>query len=86
MSLVGTRKAIADHMHRSLQISAQLTGIGEIDVTRLIKLREALVGREKEIGTRITYTDLLVCTVAKVLGDYPTGSGYCYCRPASRYN
>lgn len=69
--LVGTRKAIAEHMRRSLQISAQLTRTGEIDVAELVSLREALVNRQDEIGSRITYTDLLVFFVAKVLKDYP---------------
>jgi pyruvate dehydrogenase E2 component (dihydrolipoamide acetyltransferase)/2-oxoglutarate dehydrogenase E2 component (dihydrolipoamide succinyltransferase) len=69
--LVGMRKAIAEHMHRSLQVSAQLTRTGEIDVTELVSLREDLINRQAEIGSKITYTDLLVFFVAKVLKDYP---------------
>jgi len=65
------RKAIAEHMHRSLQVSAQLTLMGEIEMTEIVKLRKSLLAQEEAIGTRITYTDLLVFTVARVLKDYP---------------
>jgi len=71
MSLTGTRKAIAEHMLRSLSISAQLTAMGEIDMTEIVKLRESLLGQEEVLGARITYTDLLVFAVAKVLKEYP---------------
>jgi pyruvate dehydrogenase E2 component (dihydrolipoamide acetyltransferase) len=69
--LKGMRAAIAEHMHRSLVESAQLTAIGEIDMTELIRLRKAFLAREADIGTRITYNDLLVFTVAKVLREKP---------------
>jgi pyruvate dehydrogenase complex dihydrolipoamide acetyltransferase long form len=69
--LKGMRKAIAEHMHRSLSTAAQLTLTAEIDMTEMVKLRKSLVAREKELGTRITYTDLLVLTIAKVLKDHP---------------
>jgi len=69
--LKGMRKAIAEHMHRSLSIAAQLTLTAEIDMTEMVKLRQSLVAKEKELGTRITYTDLLVLALAKVLKDHP---------------
>jgi len=69
--LTGMKKAIAEHMHRSLQVSAQLTLMGEIEVTEMVKLRKSLLAQEEAIGTRITYTDLLVFAVARVLKDYP---------------
>ena len=69
--LTGMKKAIAEHMHRSLQVSAQLTLMGEIEMTEIVKLRKSLLAQEETIGTRITYTDLLVFTVARVLKDYP---------------
>lgn len=72
MPLTGTtRKAIAEHMLRSLSISAQLTAMGEIDVTEIVKLRESLPGQEEVLGARITYTALLVFAVAKALREYP---------------
>lgn len=65
------RKTIAEHMHRSLTISAQLTQMGEIDMTELKKLRSTLVTQEEEVKTRITYTDILVFVIARVLKEFP---------------
>lgn len=58
-------------MHRSLSISAQLTDMGEIDMGEVVKLREILVNQEESLGTRITYTDIVIFVVAKVLRGYP---------------
>jgi pyruvate dehydrogenase E2 component (dihydrolipoamide acetyltransferase) len=69
--LKGMRKAIAEHMHRSLSVAAQLTLTAEIDMTEMVKLRKSLVAREEELGTRITYTDLLVLAIARLLKDQP---------------
>ena len=69
--LKGMREAIAEHMHRSLSISAQLTVMGEIDMTEVVKLRESLVGQAEVIGARITYTDIFVLAIAKLLKDNP---------------
>ncbi|MFC1907889.1 dihydrolipoamide acetyltransferase family protein [Chloroflexota bacterium] len=69
--LTGMRKAIAEHMHRSLSSSAQLTLCGEIDMTETVKLRESLVNQEKVIGARITYTDIFVFVIAKLLKGNP---------------
>jgi pyruvate dehydrogenase E2 component (dihydrolipoamide acetyltransferase)/2-oxoglutarate dehydrogenase E2 component (dihydrolipoamide succinyltransferase) len=69
--LKGMRKVIAEHMHRSLSISAQLTVMGEIDMTEMVKLRQSLVSQEEALGTRITYTDLFVFVAAKLLREYP---------------
>ncbi|MEJ2047247.1 MAG: dihydrolipoamide acetyltransferase family protein [Dehalococcoidia bacterium] len=71
LPLTGIRKAIAEHMHRSLSVSAQLTVMGEMDVTELVKLRKKLVAQEEKLGARITYTDLMVAAVAKLLKEYP---------------
>jgi len=65
------RRAIAEHMHRSLSVAAQLTVMGEIDMTELIKRRNALVEQEEAIGARITYTDIFVLAIAKALKENP---------------
>lgn len=69
--LKGMRKAIAEHMHRSLSVSAQLTVMGEFDMTEMVKLRENFLKQEKMINTRITYTEMLVLAIAKTLRDNP---------------
>lgn len=69
--LTGMRKAIAEHMQRSLSVSAQLTYMGEFDASELVKLRESLIVQEETLDTRITYTDLMIAAVAKLLREYP---------------
>jgi pyruvate dehydrogenase E2 component (dihydrolipoamide acetyltransferase) len=71
LPFVGTRKTIAEHMYRSLSTSAQITVMGEIDMTEMVKLRQSLLAQEETLGTRITYTDLLVFVMAKVFQEYP---------------
>ena len=67
----GMRKAIAEHMQRSLAVSAQLSFMGEIDMTEMIRLRQTLLQKEEEIGLRVTYTDLFVYVLAKAIPYVP---------------
>jgi pyruvate dehydrogenase E2 component (dihydrolipoamide acetyltransferase)/2-oxoglutarate dehydrogenase E2 component (dihydrolipoamide succinyltransferase) len=69
--LMGMRKTIAKHMHNSLAVAAQMSKMVEIDMTEMIHLREALLEKESEIGTRISYTDLFVFTLAKAVQHFP---------------
>jgi len=69
--LKGMRKTIAQRMHQSLSVSAQVTTMAEFEVTKLVKLRESLLRQEEMIGTRITYTELFVLIISKVLKDHP---------------
>jgi len=71
IALKGMRRAIAEHMHRSLAVSAQLTAMGEIDMTEVIRLRNALLEQEAVLDARITYTDIFVLAIAKALSDNP---------------
>lgn len=69
--LKGMRRTIAEHMQRSLAVAAQLSFMGEIDMTEAIKLRNALLEQEEDVDARITYTDILVVAIAKALKDNP---------------
>ena len=69
--LRGTRQAIAEHMERSLKVSAQLTAMGEIDAGELMKLYQNLKKQAESTGQRITYTALIVAAVAKALRENP---------------
>ncbi|MDP2920447.1 MAG: dihydrolipoamide acetyltransferase family protein [Dehalococcoidia bacterium] len=69
--LKSTRRAIAEHMHRSLQVAAQLTNMGEIDMSEIVRIREGFVAQEKTIGVRISYTDILVCAICKAIKANP---------------
>ena len=63
----GMRKFIAQHMQQSLAVSAQLTSMGEIDMTEAIKFRAELVEKEDILGTRITFTDIFIVAATKAL-------------------
>jgi pyruvate/2-oxoglutarate dehydrogenase complex dihydrolipoamide acyltransferase (E2) component len=66
--LKGMRRAIAEHMHHSLTVAAQLSFMGEIDMAEVIRLRDAL--KEAQTGgTRVTYTDILLMAAAQALRD-----------------
>ena len=69
--LKGMIKRIAEHMSRSLSVAAQLTDMGEIDMTEVTKLRSNLLQKEKTIGGRITFTDIFVLAIARALKDNP---------------
>jgi pyruvate/2-oxoglutarate dehydrogenase complex dihydrolipoamide acyltransferase (E2) component len=69
--LKGMRKVIAEHMQRSLAVAAQLTMMGEIDVSEVTKLRQTLLEQEQDAGVRVTYTDIIVVAIARALQDHP---------------
>jgi pyruvate dehydrogenase E2 component (dihydrolipoamide acetyltransferase) len=69
--LRGTRQAIAEHMVRSLTISAQLTAMGEIDAGELVKLHKKLKSETESTGKRISYTALITAAVARALRANP---------------
>ncbi len=69
--LIGIRKRIAENMTRSLSISAQVTLMGEIDMTEMKKIRNALLEREKDWCTRITFTDLFIYLISRQLKNHP---------------
>jgi len=69
--LKGIRKAVAEHMLRSLRVSAQLTNSGTLDMTEIVKLRKTLLSQEKTTGIHYTYTDLFVKVVAQALERHP---------------
>jgi pyruvate dehydrogenase E2 component (dihydrolipoamide acetyltransferase) len=69
--LKGMRGAIAEHMHRSLAVAAQLTAMGEIDMTSATKLRQNFLAKEEAIGARVTYNDIFMFMVARALRETP---------------
>jgi pyruvate dehydrogenase E2 component (dihydrolipoamide acetyltransferase)/2-oxoglutarate dehydrogenase E2 component (dihydrolipoamide succinyltransferase) len=69
--LTGMRGTIAQRMHQSLAVAAQLTAMGEIDMSEIVRLRNNLVAQENILGTRVTYTDILVFAIARILRDHP---------------
>lgn len=67
----GVRKMVAEHMFKSLQSTAQMSGMMEVDATELVKLRQALLKEWEPDGIRVTYTDLVVKATARGLKKYP---------------
>ena len=69
--LVGMRRAIANHMVKSLSESAQMTIAGEIEMTGFMALRQEFLQKESELGIRVTYTDMLVLALVKAIEQEP---------------
>jgi len=68
----GMRRAIADNMHASLQNSAQLTLMTEVDVTEMVHFRDLLREEyKKDESVRISYNDIIIYMVARVLKRFP---------------
>ena len=66
------RQTIAKRMVESLQISAQLTTVIKVDVTKIVKLREAnkAAFAERE-GTKLTYLPFFVKAAVDTLKNHP---------------
>jgi pyruvate dehydrogenase E2 component (dihydrolipoamide acetyltransferase) len=67
----GMRRRIFEHMHRSLQETAQITLTSEADATELVKLRRSLVKRHEPDGVRISFNAILVRILAQALREHP---------------
>lgn len=67
----GIRRVIAKHLCEGLQTMAQMTDLGEMDVTELVRLREQLNREPKLAGSTIGYTDLFVKALGLILREMP---------------
>jgi pyruvate dehydrogenase E2 component (dihydrolipoyllysine-residue acetyltransferase) len=67
----GLRRVIARNLHDGLRTMAQMTDLGEIDVTEVVRLRAQLNREPRLVGVDVSYTDLLVKAVALVLRELP---------------
>jgi pyruvate dehydrogenase E2 component (dihydrolipoamide acetyltransferase) len=68
----GARKVMAERMAFSFSTAPHFYLMAEADATNLVALRERLLPRiEARTGSRLTYTDLLVCFVARALSEHP---------------
>ncbi|MDA8217589.1 MAG: dihydrolipoamide acetyltransferase family protein [Dehalococcoidales bacterium] len=69
--LTGRRKLIAERMMASLVSTAQLTVMREVEAATLVRARQALLDREKEIGVRVSYDALLAHALATAMVEQP---------------
>ncbi|MEJ5868130.1 2-oxoglutarate dehydrogenase, E2 component, dihydrolipoamide succinyltransferase [Pseudokineococcus sp. 5B2Z-1] len=66
------RKVIAQRMVESLQVSAQLTSVVEVDVTRIARLRaRAKSSFEQREGGRLSFMPFFALAVCEALKAYP---------------
>jgi len=69
--LTGMRATIAERMVKAKTTAAQTYAFFEVDVTKLVAMRETLLGREKELGTRISTTAIYARAVALACQHVP---------------
>ncbi len=66
------RKAIAEHMVRSVQTSPHVYSISEADMTHIVAYREAVKDEFfRREGFKLTYQPFFMYAVAKALREYP---------------
>jgi 2-oxoglutarate dehydrogenase E2 component (dihydrolipoamide succinyltransferase) len=67
------RKVIAERMVESLQVSAQLTTVVEVDVTRIAQLRDRAKGDfEAREGVKLTFLPFFAKAAVEALASFPT--------------
>jgi pyruvate dehydrogenase E2 component (dihydrolipoamide acetyltransferase) len=66
------RKKIAEHMVLSKRTSAHVHGVFEVDVTRIVKLREKMKARfEQATGNKLTFTPFFARAVVHGIRKWP---------------
>jgi len=66
------RKAIAEHMVRSIHTSAHVSSVTEGDVSKLVAFREKQKANfEKKEGFKLTFTPFFIDVIIKSLKDFP---------------
>jgi pyruvate dehydrogenase E2 component (dihydrolipoamide acetyltransferase) len=72
VSMSRLRKVIADRMVESLKISAQLTTVVEVDVTKIDRLRNAAkTSFESREGVKLTFLPFFAVAVCEALKQHP---------------
>lgn len=72
VKLKGLRKAVADKMMDSVRTIPHVTLTSDVDMTKAMELRKALLPIiERQTGYRLSYTEIIMKTVAHVLENHP---------------
>ena len=58
-------------MMQSLQSTAQMTAFGRVDMAEVVALRKSCVANEKDLGVRVSFTDIILKACAVVLARMP---------------
>jgi 2-oxoglutarate dehydrogenase E2 component (dihydrolipoamide succinyltransferase) len=74
--MTAMRKGIAEHMRRSLDTSAHVTSAIEVDMSKVVALREKLKPEfQKSYGINPTYLVFVARAVVETIKDYPWING-----------
>jgi pyruvate dehydrogenase E2 component (dihydrolipoamide acetyltransferase) len=74
--MTAMRKGIAEHMRRSLDTSAHVTSAIEVDMSKVVALREKLKPEfQRDYGVNPTYLIFIARGVVETLKDYPWING-----------
>jgi pyruvate dehydrogenase E2 component (dihydrolipoamide acetyltransferase) len=74
--MTAMRRGIADHMRRSLDTSAHVTSAIEVDMTRVVAIRDKLKPEyQKQYGVNPTYLIFVARAVVETLKKYPWING-----------
>ncbi len=66
------RKMIAEHMVRSKQTSAHVTTFADVDVTNVVRWREAnKKGFQEKAGAKLTFTPIFIEQIIKAMQEFP---------------
>ncbi len=66
------RKLISDHMVMSKSVSPHVTSFVEVDVTNLVRWRDAIKDSfQKREGEKITFTPIFIEALARAIQDFP---------------
>ncbi|PDM39284.1 MULTISPECIES: dihydrolipoamide acetyltransferase family protein [unclassified Geobacillus] len=67
----GLRKKIAEKMVKSAYTAPHVTGMDEIDVTKLVKIRTSLVKQLETESVKLTYLPFVIKAVTRALKEHP---------------
>jgi 2-oxoglutarate dehydrogenase E2 component (dihydrolipoamide succinyltransferase) len=65
------RRAIAEHMRRSLDTSAHVTNVSEVDFTRIAEIRRGLKPEFERQGVNLTFLAFVARAVVDSIADWP---------------
>jgi pyruvate dehydrogenase E2 component (dihydrolipoamide acetyltransferase) len=72
----GMRRGIAEHMRRSLDTSAHVTSAIEVDMSKVVPIRERLKKEyEASYGVKLTYLAFVARAATETLKNYPWVNG-----------
>ncbi|KAF0996555.1 dihydrolipoamide acetyltransferase family protein [Geobacillus sp. TFV-3] len=69
--LRGLRKKIAEKMVKSAYTAPHVTGMDEVDVTKLVEIRKSLASELAKEQIKLTYLPFVIKAVTRALKEYP---------------